>query len=56
MNELIQARNQNRKPILLFYSFLIIFSLVWTLGTIYRYNGFEETEYEMILNNNIFIN
>lgn len=56
MNELIQARKQNRKPILLFYSFLIIFSLVWTLGTIYRYNGFEETEYEMILNNNIFIN
>lgn len=56
MNELLNNREKNKKYITSFFGFLVIFSLVWTLGTIFRYNGFNEAEYEMILNNNMFIN
>lgn len=55
MNELLINEIINKKIINLYTTFLVLFSIVWTCGTIYRYNGFSDTEYRFILENN-FIN
>lgn len=42
------------KDQIFYFIFLCAYSLIWTVGTIMRYNGFEILESSRILNNNIF--
>ena len=39
-----------------YWGALVIYCIIWSFGTVMRYNGFNQLEWDLILHNNIFFN